>query len=56
VVVGMNRTERHQRALSALLRFAMVDPVMYDEMADAGELRERLVDAVDDALAERGAA
>ena len=52
----MNRCDRQRLALSALLRFACEDPVSYDELADAGDLRERLVEAVDAALAERGVA
>lgn len=43
----MTRHERRQLAIAACARFARADPVTYDELADAGDLRERVVDAVD---------
>jgi hypothetical protein len=51
----MNRTERHRRAFEALLAFARTEPVTYDELADRGELNERLVRDVDDQLSEGAA-
>lgn len=43
-------------AVTACVRFAFDAPAMYDEMADAGELRQRVVDAVDDELERKGVA
>lgn len=51
----LSRTERRRRALTACVRFAQTDPVTYDEIADAGDLRPHIVDAVD-TLIEEGAA
>ena len=51
----MNRTRRHRLSLAGLLRFARQEPVAYDELADAGDLRERLVEVVDERLEQREA-
>lgn len=52
----MTRNERRRLAVAAALRFAYDDPVTYDEIADAGDLRQRIVDAVDERLDREGAA
>jgi hypothetical protein len=52
----MTRTERRRRAVTAAIRFAYDDPTAYDEAADAGELQDRIVDAVDTHLEHEGAA
>lgn len=52
----MTRTERRRKALAAAITFAYDDPASYDEAADAGDLRDRIVQAVDDHLEAEGAA
>ena len=48
----MTRTERRRRALAACITFARAHPTAYDELADAGDLQPRVVDAVDQAIEE----
>ncbi len=43
----MTRVERHRCAVAACLRFAREHPALYDELADGGELEQRMVDRVD---------
>lgn len=52
----MTRTERRRRAVAAAITFAFDAPAAYDEAADAGELRDRIVRAVDDHLEREGVA
>lgn len=52
----MTRTERRRKALAAAITFAYDDPAAYDEAADRGDLRDRIVRAVDDHLEQEGAA
>lgn len=52
----MTSTERRRRAVAAAIRYAFDDPTAYDEAADAGELRDRIVRAVDDHLDAEGVA
>lgn len=52
----MTRAERRRLAVTACVRFAYDAPATYDEMADAGELRQRVVDAVDAELERQGVA
>lgn len=52
----MTRTERRRKAIAACVRFAFDDPASYDELADSGALRQRVVDAVDDVIEREGAA
>lgn len=52
----LSRAERRRHAVQACVRLAHTDPVTYDELADAGELRQNIVDAVDARIDEEGAA
>lgn len=52
----MTRTERRRKAIAACVRFAFDDPTAYDELADSGELRQRVVDAVDGVIESKGVA
>lgn len=52
----MTRTERRRLAVAACVRFAFDDPITYDDMADGGELCQRVVDAVDAELERKGVA
>jgi hypothetical protein len=52
----MTRAERRRLAVTAAVRYAHDDPLAYDEAADRGDLRDRIVAAVDDHLDREGAA
>lgn len=52
----MTRAERRRRAVAAAIAFAYDDPGAYDEAADRGDLRDRIVKAVDDHLDAEGVA